>query len=174
MCLCCSSFSTATPFLRANPSSAGVGLPAASRPTFTEGPADIDRPVGSGVAHGFDLHREPPRCCEPTDRAIGAQKAILSERLRQRVRKRLPEAGERFGRQLFGEKLDEERVRAHAATASRLHIGNPSASRDAKYACATSRDSARTRAMYAARSVTEIAPRASSRLKVCEHLSTIS
>src|SRR4029079_19710385 len=53
-------------------------------------------------------------------------------------------------------------------------IGTPSASRDATYACATWRDSARMRAMYAARSVTEIAPRASSTLNACAALRIIS
>ncbi len=62
----------------------------------------------------------------------------------------------------------------HAGSVTLPSMGNPSASRDSTYACATRRDSVRIRPIYPARSVTDIAPRASSRLKVWAALRIIS
>ena len=62
------------------------------------------------------------------------------------------------GRQFLTAELDQQRL-GHVSSIPR-------------YACETARARARTRPMYATRSVTEIAPRASSWLNACEHLRT--
>src|SRR5439155_23856854 len=61
-----------------------------------------------------------------------------------------------------------------ARSASSLSNGNPRASRCFRYATEALRASLRTRAIVPTRSLTEIAPRASSRLNRCEHLITQS
>ena len=82
------------------------------------------------------VHGDAVSLCGITNakRAFRSEEAILCEGPGEAVREGPTEARQGLGRQLFGEKLDEQRVGVHAAIASCLHIGKPSASRDAKYA----------------------------------------
>ena len=165
---------------RASSASACDGLPAASRATFAGISFSSISASGATRAHVRDRDRERRGVANGVTRrrrrrgsraarspATSASANACAERL-QRLR-----------RQLLGDELDDERCgrsARHAAARAALSgsIGKPSASRESTYACATSRDSVRMRPMYAARSVTEIAPRASSRLNVCAALRIIS
>ena len=140
-----SSSSTATPCFLANPAAACSR--SADRRALDP---LVRRPLGQvvGRARRAAAARRRPR-------RLGAERALA----------RAPAAGARRlaaggGGQLLAADLKQQR----------RHLGPPARGRAAR----PSRARFRTRPMYAARSVTEIAPRASSRLNVCEHFSTWS
>ena len=127
-----------------------------------------ERLVGRFRRHAGNRHAQPPRACESRIRDVLLHEPPGGELRDDVAGERLAEALQRLRRELFGDELDDERGVRHAVTFACCggSIGNPSASRDSTYAVATSRERLRMRPMYAARSVTEIAPRASSRLNV--------
>ena len=102
--------------------------------------------------HGANLrnrHGEPAWCGIKGRLAVGSEKSPLPQICENPRGERFAQSLERLWRQLFGEELDDQRARreSHAALRRRSagSIGKPSASRDSKYACATSRDNVRMR-----------------------------
>ena len=85
----------------------------------------------------FDIANQDgksPWCGEGDERGTCRGESIGAQILNQRLGKSIPQEAQRFGRQLFGEKLDEEaRLRTRVWTRVRTHwagpfsIGNPSA-----------------------------------------------
>ena len=114
-----------------------------------------------GQASGACIHAD---LAMPEPDLVEAGGKLIAERPHQ--------PGKRFRRQLLGTELDEQIGRslspAHAAWPARLtasSMGKPRDSRLARYASATERAMVLTRRMKRWRSLTEIACRASSRLK---------
>ena len=134
-----------------------------------------DLGIRGDASNASNRHGEPSRRCIGDNGAVLFEKIEFLKPTRERACERVAQLLQRLRRQLFDEKLDGERFDRHVALrCSAASIGYPSAARDSTYACATCRDRLRMRPMYAARSVTEIAPRASSRLNVCAALRIIS
>ena len=100
---------------------------------------------------------------------LAGKAVLLQHRLRQ-LRQILQEVRHHMRRNLLRPDL-EKQISLHAFP-SFFSNGYPSSSRCARYASAQRRASLRTRPMNAVRWETLIAPRASSRLNVCEHFST--
>ena len=123
-------------------------------------PAVHEQLGGLRLGNALREHGDPARA---TERPHRRRREAMLEQQPFDERRRLRERGVAgVRRQLLAADLDEEG--AHAAGGSTI----------ATCACATLRARLRTRAMKATRSVTEMAPRASSRLKACEHFSTWS
>src|SRR6185503_20085454 len=96
--------------------------------------------------HSLDVHRQAPRG-RKGHQSARFEPGILEPRADAGSERTLQRA-QRFGRQLLGSQLHQEVAlldgHATASTAGLANIGNPSASRLAKYACATALASART------------------------------
>ena len=123
-------------------------------------PAVHEQLGGLRLGNTLREHGDPARRHE---RSYGRRREAMLDEEPLDERRSLRERGLAGARrQLLAADLDQEG--AHVAGGSTI----------ATCACATLRARLRTRAMNATRSVTEIAPRASSRLNACEHFRTWS
>ena len=145
--------------------------------------ADLDRSSRSGSRSGKPLQHqpEPARREAGLDLAPGARPRAISSS-KSRVASSLSPRGQHARRDLLGAHLEQELaalaghhahlVRHAPSAVARLlgSSGKPRRSRLARYSSAQPIARSRTRFIRPTRSVTETAPRASSRLKRCEHL----
>ena len=139
---------------RANPRRPSSACrPRRRRPALPARACPVGRPLGQVV----DDDHQPPRPDVDVGR-LGAEHAP------RRARAAAPRASRQASAGSSSQPISNTSLRQLALLADTT----------SRYDCATCAPASRTRPMYAARSVTEIAPRASSRLNVCEHFSTWS
>ena len=158
--------STLTPLVRAKPSRALVGVPSAAKATRTGGPATSS---SRSCCTGFtsSMMTMARRGVLMVRRAPCSTLASCRAAVKRAASSASSPAKKRAGSSSLP--ISSTKV-AMPYLASVLSIGYPSSSRWATYSLATPAARARTRPIYPARSVMEMAPRASSRLKVWEHL----
>ena len=143
------------------------------------GPEHFRGLLGLLDPHARQQNRQPTRRIQRLGLAALERDAALDQPVDHALEQRLGQRRQRLDRKFLGAQFDQQglhRHRHHAASgpAGGFKPGKPSFSRWAKYASATPCEIRRTRRMVRWRSVTEIARRASSRLKQWLALQTCS